>query len=119
METENKDAYTKCTRMQVFCFLFFFLSLLYGCDDSSFQAAVFAECIVLGCVVFSVWIKVTAMGGWRAGASELSNVSSISAGVSAAFKINTSTCTTQQAVRESRGQLYKPYTNAAHVQKDK
>lgn len=81
--------------------------------EGSSQVTGFVECIVLECVVFSVWIKVRVKAEGRAGAWELSNASSIIASVSAAFKINTFTYSTQPAVKKSRLQLYKQptYTN--------
>lgn len=82
-------------------------------DEGSSQVTGFVECNVLEYVVYSVWIKVRVRAEGRAGAWELSDASAITASVSAAFKINTFTYSTQPAVKKSRLQLYKQptYTN--------
>lgn len=53
-------------------------------------------------VAFSVWIKVRVKAEGTCWTWELSNASSITARVSAAFKINTFTYSTRSAVKESR-----------------
>lgn len=83
-------------------------------DEGSSQVTGFVECIVLECVVFSVWIKVRVKADGRAGAWELSNASSIIASMSAAFKINTFTYSTQPAVKKKAD---SSCTNNPHTQK--
>lgn len=68
------------------------------------EAALKSLNLLLECVVFSVWIKVRVKAGGRPGAWELSNTSSVTASVSAAFNRNTFTYSTQLPVKESRCQ---------------